>query len=130
MFEITQVPEFEKDMASLSKFPTINSDLKNFKNVLAKSDSGLKVAGWSPGKIAGAKRSKLNFKCSAAYIYKARRFYCEYLHCTDRIRVMYACSKTEKKIMLIEIYFKHGSKQNEDRARIFNYFGEGRNPFR
>ena len=127
LVEIVQVHEFEKDMVSLSKFPTINSDLERFKKILvAESESSIRVIGRLPGQIQGAERDKLYHECTA-YIYKARRFRCEYLRCTNRIRVMYAFSELDSRFTLIEIYFKNG-KQNEDRARIFNYFGKKKEP--
>lgn len=126
MFEISQVPEFEKDMDSLvSKFPTINSDLERFKKTLV-ADSSMKVIGRLPGEITGARRVPLHHECTA-YIYKARRFYCKCLNCTDRIRVIYAYNEAEKKFTLIEIYFKNG-KQNEDKVRILNHFGKKKEP--
>lgn len=56
-------------------------------------------------------------------IYKVRKIRCKALARGENsgLRIIYACSSCLSKVVFIEIYYK-GSKENEDRERIYRYF--------
>lgn len=122
-FEITRLPEFNRDMKKLvKKYKTLEDDIKIFIGTqiflyhkLNKDNQGVFT-------ISGLGIEGHN-------IFKAKKIACMSLGgtgCNSGIRVIYSYEKNpdgKDKIVLIEIYYK-GEKENEDRARIFEYFDE------
>jgi len=120
-FEIYCVPEFKKDLKKLrKKYRTIEEDLKIFlqTQISLYHKQNIDNKGIFP-------ISDLGLDCD---IFKAKKFRCRALKgkgVNSGIRVIYSYEKRENdkdKITLIEIYYK-GQKENEDKDRIFRYFG-------
>ncbi len=103
---------FQADSKKLSKkFKSLDSDLVEFKKILAESPLGI------------GKHFNIIIKTESVYIIKAR-FFCRSLKKKD-LRVIYAYIENSQTVEMIgiefiEIYFK-GKKQNEDGERIKEY---------
>lgn len=112
--DIRRLPEFEKDLKTLSKrFKTLKDDLDTFENVQLKLFHKLGEDNQGVVRISG-------LSIEYPEIYKARKFACRSLKgkgVNSGIRVIYAYHSEEDIIEFIEIYFK-GDKLNEDRDRI------------
>jgi hypothetical protein len=117
--EISRLPEFDKDMKRLLKrFRTLEEDLMvfiktqlNLFHKLEKDNKGIVRL--------------VDLHIENPKIYKSRKFACRSLSggAYSGIRVIYAYFEDVDKIELIEIYYK-GDKKNENRKRIFNYYGK------
>lgn len=115
---ISQLPEFEKDIKKLIKrFKTLEDDLKIFIKVELNLYHKLKKDTKGIFQIPG-----LNIENPK--IYKAKKFACRSLKgkgVRSGIRLIYAYFEEQDKIELIEIYYK-GDKENEDRKRILMHY--------
>lgn len=118
--EVTQLLAFKKDMQKLSKkFKTLPDDLRRFIRVQLATYHLQKIDNGGVVRISG-------LKIDQPEIYKAKKFTCRSLKGTgvrSGIRVIYAFFEKEKKIELIEIYYK-GIKANENRERVLRHYGE------
>lgn len=102
-----QLPEFEKELKKLSKkYPTIESDIEDIKQVLLTCPTGI-------GKNFIIIRSKENTKIVKVKIH------CESLR-SRSIRLIYSYKEDKIEFLYLEVYFK-GDKENEDRIRIDEY---------
>ncbi len=116
--EITNLPEFHKDLKRLSKrFGTLEEDLKIFINTQLNlyHKQGIDNKGVLPISGLGIATPK---------IYKAKKFACRSLKgrgASSGIRVIYAYWEDKDRVEFIEIYFK-GDKENEDRDRILRNY--------
>jgi len=111
--EIEHAPEFDKCMHHLRKFRTIVEDLANFEKALLANFPDLKPWGLDVKVIPG-------FGAEYVEVYKARKFRCRYLNCSDKIRLIYTYNSEREKIIFIEIYFK-GDRENHDANLIKRY---------
>lgn len=115
--EITQLPEFEKDLKKLTKrFRTLPKDLQNFIEFQLKLLHKDKIDNLGVVRIS-------HLGSDYPFIYKARKFACKALKgkgANSGIRIIYAYFEDKDKIEFIEIYYK-GDQENEDRERILNY---------
>jgi hypothetical protein len=103
----TQLPEFEKELKKLSKkYPTIESDIKDIKQILLTSPTGF-------GKNFIVISSKENIKIVKVKIH------CESLR-SRSMRLVYSYREDKIEFLYIEVYFK-GDKENENRERIDEY---------
>ena len=108
MSHFNQLPEFEKELAKLSKkYPSLYEDLKKFERLIEINPTGL---GANFVTIYNSKELK---------IVKAR-LACKSLR-TRAMRIIYAYHNNMTTFVYIEMYFK-GNKENEDRERIKTYF--------
>lgn len=117
--EISRLPEFDKDMKRLLKrFRTLEQDLEIF--IEKQLNLYYKLKKDNKGIVRLA-----DLQIENPEIYKARKFACRALAggAYSGIRVIYAYFEEIDKIELIEIYYK-GDKKNEDRKRIFKYYGK------
>lgn len=121
-FEIIRLPEFNKDMKKLLKrYRTLEEDLDNFLKNQVYLNHILKKKVKGVFSISG-------LGIDEAQIFKSKKFSCRSLFGTGSysgIRVVYAYESREENrdiVTLIEIYFK-ADKENEDRERIYKYFG-------
>ena len=116
--DIYFVPEFEKDAKQLNeKFITLGNDLKVFIETGLKLYHDLKLEndGIRPIKNPVIKGTK---------IFETIKFACRALKgkgAKSGIRVVYAYFEEQKRIELIEIYYKE-DKENEDLERILKYY--------
>ncbi|MES2778487.1 MAG: hypothetical protein V4651_01200 [Bacteroidota bacterium] len=109
-----QLTEFDKDLKKLLKrFRTLEEDLKVVKQVLS---------------IAPEARPPFSYVVDGLRlqqpVIKVKRIACKTLKGKGNntgLRLVYAWFETEKRIVLIELYFK-GDKEVEDRERILKYF--------
>jgi hypothetical protein len=112
------IPEFEKDSKELSrKFITLGYDLKVF------IETGLKLYHELNIDNEGI-RPLEDVKVNNARIYEAGKFACRAIKgkgAKSGIKVIYAHFEAEKRIELIEIYYKE-DKENEDKNRILKYY--------
>ena len=117
--EISQVPEFEKDLKKLVKrFSSLEEDLETFikvaMNLLHKQNID-----------SGAIVHMSDLRIHSPKVCKGRKFACKSLKgkgVHSGIRVIYAYHEEEDRVEFIEIYYK-GDKESEDRDRILKYFG-------
>ena len=121
--QIIRLCEFESDLKKLLKrFRTLEGDLEifiktelNLYHKLGKDNKGIFP-------ISG-------LGLQAPKVFKAKKFACRALKgrgVHSGIRVIYSHFEQEDRIEFIEIYFK-GDKANEDRERIFRYYGKKEN---
>jgi len=117
MPDIQQVPEFDKDLKKLTKkYRSLPEDLAIFLKAM--------TAGF-PEPLPGTVRiSGLGSQVTIP-VYKVRHFRCKTLlgkGSRSGIRVIYAHHRVDgaDKVLFIEIYCK-SDRENEDRARIFQY---------
>ena len=119
--DIRELEEFRKDFKKLvKKFRTLEDDLKTFIANQLKLSHKLNIDNKGVVRIAD-----LGFEYPK--IYKAKKFSCKALRgkgAASGIRVIYAYYEKEDIIEFIEIYYK-GDKEDEDRKRIFKYYGSG-----
>ena len=117
-FEISRVPEFDKDMNKLlKKFKTLEDDLRIFIKNELNLYHRLKIDNKGVFQVPG-------LKIESPKIYKAKKFACRSLKgkgVRSGIRVIYAYFEERDKIELLEIYYK-GDKETEDRERILKYY--------
>lgn len=110
-------PEFQKDLKKLSrKFPSLEEDLKTFKNTALKAFHHLGQENLGIFQIP-------NLGFNSPKIYKAKKFACKSLKgrgAATGIRIIYAYYPEKEEICLIEIYFK-ADQENEDRERMLCY---------
>ncbi len=118
--QITQLPEFQKDLKKLLKrFRTLEEDLQTFIKTELSLYHKLGIDNKGIFQIPG-----LRFQ--EPQVFKAKKFACRALKgrgAQSGIRVIYAYFEKGDKIELIEIYFK-GDKENEDKERILRYYGK------
>jgi len=118
--QITDLPEFEKDLKRLVKrYASLEEDLRIFIKVALNMFHKQKVD-------SGAIFHISDLGIRSPKIYKARKFACRALKgkgAVSGIRVIYAYFEEEDRIAFIELYYK-GDKENEDRERILKHFGE------
>jgi len=118
MTAFKEVPEFAKDVKKLSKkYRHFDKDFERFKKALNAS---------LPDHPAGATRIAGLGHSIKAPIYKVRKF--RSLDFKGRgaksgFRIIYACVPGDDCITFIEAYHKN-KQQNENRDRIYEYFGE------
>jgi hypothetical protein len=119
--DIRELTEFRIDFKRLvKKFSTLNDDLKTFIANQLKLTHKLNIDNKGVVRIA-------DLGIEYPKIYKARKFSCKALKgkgAASGIRIIYAYYEKEDSIEFIEIYYK-GDKENEDRERIFKYYGSG-----
>lgn len=112
------LPEFEQDALQLDeKFKTIGNDLMVF------IDVGLKLYHDLNLENDSIKLLK-DLKIKNAKVYETVKFACRSLKgkgANSGIKVVYAHFEDEKRIELIEIYYKD-DKENIDRKRILKYY--------
>ncbi len=118
--EIKRLPEFKKDFKKLHKrFKTLEEDLDIFISKQLKLFHKLGIDNKGVVQIS-------NLGIQSPKIFKAKKFPCRSLKgkgAYSGIRVIYAYFEKEDRIELVEIYYK-GDKENEDRDRIFKYYGK------
>ena len=118
--DIREITEFRKDLKALiKKFRTLKEDLNAFITNQLKLTHKLKIDNKGVVRIA-------DLGIEYPKIYKARKFPCKALKgkgAASGIRIIYAYYEDEDIIEFIEIYYK-GEKENEDRERIFTYYGK------
>jgi hypothetical protein len=116
--EVYFVPEFEKDSKELGrKFVTLGNDLKVFIEIGLKLYHELNIDNEGIRPLEDVKINK-------AKIYEAGKFACRAIKgkgAKSGIKVVYAHFEAEKRIELIEIYYKE-DKENEDKNRILKYY--------
>lgn len=116
--DIFFVPEFEKDTEYLNeKFETLGTDLKIFIETSLKlyHDLNIDNEGIKPLRSPNIKNAK---------IYEAVKFACRSLKgkgAKSGIRVIYAHFEEQKRIELIEMYYKE-EKQDQDLGRVLKYY--------
>ena len=112
----TPIKEFERDLKKLKKYRNLNEDIKTFKELV----HGL----WPKLPPNTIPISNLGQKVTVQ-IYKTKSFYSKDIGKGKRsgLRVFFAFIEDQSGLILIEIYH-HNSKDNEDRKRIYKYFGE------
>lgn len=109
-----ETDEFGKDLKKLLKrFRTLEDDLVIVKQVLetepnARPPFSFKIEG------LGIKSCVIKVKKIACRALKGRG-------ANSGLRLIYAYFEVEKRIVLVELYFK-GDKENEDRDRIMKHF--------
>ena len=112
--EINDSAEFLKDLKRLSKkFPSLEEDLKTFKNTALKAFHQLGQENFGIFRIA-------NLGFDNPKVYKAKKFACKSLKgkgAATGIRIIYAFYPEKNAILLIAIYFK-ADQENEDREKI------------
>ncbi|MBC7473109.1 MAG: hypothetical protein H7263_02370 [Candidatus Sericytochromatia bacterium] len=112
------LPEFEQDALQLDeKFKTIGNDLMVF------IDVGLKLYHDLNLENDSIKLLK-DLKIKNAKVYETVKFACRSLKgkgANSGIKIVYAHFEDEKRIELIEIYYKD-DKENIDRKRILKYY--------
>ena len=112
--EINDSAEFLKDLKRLSKkFPSLEEDLKTFKNTALKAFHQLGQENLGIFRIA-------NLGFDNPKVYKAKKFACKSLKgkgAATGIRIIYAFYPEKNAILLIAIYFK-ADQENENRERI------------
>ncbi len=117
--DVLFIPEFELDSARLAtRFETLGYDLKVFIETGLKLYHDLKVDN------EGIKPLDNKLDIKKAKIYEAEKFACRSLKgkgAKSGLRVIYAHFEEEKRIELIEIYYKE-DKENEDKTRILKYY--------
>jgi len=114
MMNFEELPEFRKDIKSLSKkYKSIPDDLLVVKQVL---------------EVYPDERPPFSFRISHLgldnCIIKIKKIACRSLKGRGRnsgLRIVYAYFETEKRIVFIELYHKN-QKASEDRERIMKYF--------
>jgi mRNA-degrading endonuclease RelE of RelBE toxin-antitoxin system len=118
---ITQVPEFEKDLKKLSKrFSSLEEDLQTFIKVAMNLFHKQKI-----DSNAIFHMSDLGIRSTK--IYKAKKFACRALkgkEAQSGIRVIYAYHQEEDWVEFVEIYYK-ADKPSEDRERIMKKYRYG-----
>lgn len=116
--KIFYISEFKKDLKKLGKrFKTLEDDLNIFIESQLKMYHNLEIDNRGIFRI-----NDLNIRYPE--IYKAKKFTCRSLKgkgVYSGIRLIYAYFKNEKRIELIEIYYKQ-DKKSEDRERILKYY--------
>jgi mRNA-degrading endonuclease RelE of RelBE toxin-antitoxin system len=116
--KITSLPEFEKDLKTLSKrFKTLNEDLDIFIQTQLNLYHKQKIDNKGIFQISG-------LRVENPKIFKSKKFACRSLKgkgVQSGIRVIYAYFNEEDRIELIELYYK-GDKEIEDRERILKYY--------
>ena len=116
--DIFFIPEFENDSRELAeKFETLGYDLKVFIEIGLKLYHDLKIdnEGIKPIYDSNVRKAK---------IYEAGKFACRSLKgrgAKSGIKVIYAHFEEEKRIELIEIFYKE-DKESEDKERILKYY--------
>jgi hypothetical protein len=112
--QITQIPEFEKDLKKLLKrYPSLEDDLRMFIKVAMNAFHKQKINSSAIIHIS-------DLGIHSPKIFKANKFACKALKgkgAQSGIRVIYAHHEDADWIEFIEIYYK-GDKENEDRERI------------
>ncbi len=109
--EYDELPEFARELKRLrKKYPTLNDDLEELKQALAK----IKIRN-------GGKHWNCLHRSEKLSVYKIR-LACRYLRATT-MRVIYAHHVDSEKIVFIELYYK-GEKDNEDRERIKQHLSD------
>lgn len=115
MTDFNNVPEFDNDLAHLSKkYPSLNVDIERLKSVLRVKH---------PKDLPGAVRISDLGAGIHDPVYKARHFRCESLKgkgCKSGIRVIFGHDETTNEIKFIQIYHK-SQTANEDKTRIKKY---------
>lgn len=116
--QITQIPEFEKDLKKLLKrFPSLEDDLRMCIKVAMNAFHRQKIDSNAIFHI-----SDLGIR--SPKIFEAKKFACKALKgkgAQSGIRVIYAYHEEADWIEFIEIYYK-GDKENEDRERIIKKY--------
>lgn len=116
--DVFYTPEFEKDSIELSeKFETLGFDLKVF------IETGLKLYHDLNIDNEGIKPVR-DFNFHKPNIYETRKFPCRALKgkgAKSGINIVYAHFPEEKRIELIEIYYRE-DKEKEDKERIIKYY--------
>jgi hypothetical protein len=112
-----ETPEFQKDFRKLlKKFRSLNEDLAMAKKAAIELFHVKKINNQSVFPIPG-------FCSPEIEICKLKKFACKALKgkgVQSGIRIIYAFYPRERKVELIEIYFK-ADQENEDRERIKEY---------
>ena len=117
--DIKRLAEFKNDLKKLSKrYRSLEEDLEIFIYKQLKLYHKLHIdnGGIFPMSNLGIEYPK---------IYKAKKFACKSLKgkgVMSGIRIIYAYFEDKDIIEFIEIYYK-GEKENEDKTRIFKYYG-------
>lgn len=111
--DIEQTPEFDKCLKKLGKFRTIESDLETFKQAILAYYPDLKHYALDIVIIPG-------FGEEFMPVYKARKFRCQGLRSTQKIRLIYTYNPDTNKLIFIEIYFK-GDREDHDIHLIRKY---------
>ena len=114
--QVVRTPEFERDFKKLQKrYRTLGDDVQNFiKTVLPL---------YEPDRPMGVVRIS-DLGIENPEIYKAKKFACKSLKgkgARSGIRVIFSFFQEDKKVELIEIYYK-GDRENEDRKRILRRY--------
>jgi DNA repair exonuclease SbcCD ATPase subunit len=119
--EIRELEAFRNDFKKLvKKFKTLNDDLETFIANQLKLTHQLNIDNKGVVRIA-------DLRIEYPRIYKARKFSCKALRgkgAASGMRIIYAYYEDEDIIEFIEMFYK-GDKENEDRERIFKYYGRG-----
>jgi mRNA-degrading endonuclease YafQ of YafQ-DinJ toxin-antitoxin module len=109
-----ELAEFKKDLKNLlKKYRTLNDDLETVKKVL---------------EVVPDERPPFSFRIDnlglESCIIKVKKIACKALKgrgVNSGLRLIYAHSEKEQKIIFIELYHKN-DKENEDKQRIINNF--------
>lgn len=122
--QISQVPEFEKDLKKLmKKFSSLEDDLRIFLKVAMNAFHKQKLDSRAIFHIS-------DLGIHSPKIYKAKKFACKALKgkgAQSGIRIIYAYDEEADRINFIEIYYK-GDKEIEDRERIKRYYAKKEKP--
>lgn len=117
MLVYESLPEFDKDLAKLSKsFVSLQSDLETFKGKAIELYHLQKIDNQSVFRVPGLKIE--------TQIYKGKKFACKSLPgkgVMSGIRVIYAYFEEENKVVFVEIYYK-GNKALPEEQRIKDNF--------
>jgi hypothetical protein len=117
---VSRTPEFERDLKKLLKrYSTLEQDLQTFIAYELALFHGRDLAVGGIERVAG-----LGFGDPPVYV--AKRFACKALRGTGSrsgIRVVYAWFESERRIELVELYYK-GDKAVEDRVRLRRRYRE------
>lgn len=109
-----ELSEFQKDIKKLvKKYRSLNEDISTVKKVL---------------RVKPNERPPFSYQIEGlgleTCIIKVKKIACKSLKgrgAMSGMRLIYAHFEDDKKIVLIELYYK-GNKENEDRDRIKKYF--------
>lgn len=115
-----ETKEFAKDFKKLwrKKFSSLEEDLKVNKKYQIELFHCKEIDNNGIFEISGVGN------CDKLRFYKIKKFQCKSLKgrgAKSGIRIIYAYFPEEKRIVFIEIYFKTGSKMNEDKTRIVDF---------
>jgi len=108
--EIESLPEFDREYKKLfKKYASLKQDLENFSKFVVAVD------------FDNNKRFDILYRNTQSQLLIIKtRLMVRSLKGSSKVRLIFAFSKTESKITLIELYL-HGQQERENRSRIEDY---------